>query len=342
MADENRPTTARDTTSYLIFGVPPRAAWFGIVEAQFLIRGTEAQRDKFALVTAVLPETSARRVAHILAAPGEECYDDLKTALLAAHQLTSYQKAERLFSAEALGERRPSELLSEMLELVHPGEERTRLFSMLFLRRLPPAVRLQLTEDDHEDVRALAEKADRCAASIHRHQQTASPIFSATTDNTPEVKEQEEFLVTAVGSGRGSRGAQGSQDAAASAPSSSSTQPSPPPLTPRISLQGRHLACAGRISVTATRPTAAAATAPGRETSCPGRCTRRPPGQTGFPKGSVIRRPLLSRYRRYSVHHPWPNFFWWPGADRRKRRHHRHWCRADFPAGLQRQQVPPS
>ena len=51
-----------------------------------------------------------------------------------------------------------------MLELVHPGEERTRLFSMLFLRRLPPAVRLQLTEDDHEDVRALVEKADRCAA----------------------------------------------------------------------------------------------------------------------------------------------------------------------------------
>ena len=184
------------------------AAWFGIVEAQFLIRGTEAQRDKFALVTAVLPETSARRVAHILAAPGEECYNDLKTALLAAHQLTSYQKAERLFSAEALGEHRPSELLSEMLELEHPGEERTRLFSMLFLRPLPPAVRLQLTEDDHEDMRALAEKADRCAASIHRHQQTASPIFSATTDNTPEVEEQEEFSVTAVGSGRGGRGAQ--------------------------------------------------------------------------------------------------------------------------------------
>ena len=74
------------------------AAWFGIVEAQFLIRGTETQRDKFALVTTVLPKASARRVAHILAAPGETCYDELKTALLAAHQL------------------------------VHPGEERTRLF----------------------------------------------------------------------------------------------------------------------------------------------------------------------------------------------------------------------
>lgn len=51
-----------------------------------------------------------------------------------------------------------------------PGEEKSHLFAMLFLRRLPAAVRLQLTEDDHQDVRALADKADRCAASLHRQQ----------------------------------------------------------------------------------------------------------------------------------------------------------------------------
>ena len=41
------------------------AAWFGVAEAQFLLRGTTSQRDRFALVAAVLPEASARRVAHI-------------------------------------------------------------------------------------------------------------------------------------------------------------------------------------------------------------------------------------------------------------------------------------
>ena len=210
MADEDAVIANHPPRFYKLpdFWSASPAAWFGVIEAQFQLRGTTAQRDKFALVTAVLPEASARHVAHILAAPTDTCYDELKTALLAAHQLTSFQKAERLFSAEQLGEWPPSELLTEMLELVHPGEERTRLFAMLFLRRLPPAVRLQLTEDDHEDVRALAEKADHCAASIHRHQQTASPIFSATTDNTPEVEEQEEFSVMAVGYGRGSCGAQ--------------------------------------------------------------------------------------------------------------------------------------
>ena len=69
------------------------AAWFGVVEAQFLLWGTDAQHEKFALVRAVLPEASTRRVTHILAAPGDTGYDELKTALLAAHQLTSFQKA---------------------------------------------------------------------------------------------------------------------------------------------------------------------------------------------------------------------------------------------------------
>ena len=61
---------------------------------------------------------------------------------MVAHQLTSYQKAEKLFSFEPLGDRRPPELLSEMLELVYPSEEWSRLFAMLFQCCLPAAVHL--------------------------------------------------------------------------------------------------------------------------------------------------------------------------------------------------------
>ena len=91
-------------------------------------------------------------MAHILAAPGDNSYDDLRATLLVAYQLTTYQKAKKLFSSEPLEDHRPSELLSEMLELIYPGEEQSRLFAMLFLGHLPAAVRLQLTEDNHEDV----------------------------------------------------------------------------------------------------------------------------------------------------------------------------------------------
>ena len=180
------------------------AAWFGVAESQFLLRGTASQRDRFPLVAAVLPEASARRVAHILAAPCDNSYDDLKAALLVAHQLTSYQKAKTLFSSEPLEDHRPSELLSEMLELVYPVEEQPCLFAMLFLHHLPAAVRLQLTEDDNEDVRALADKADRCATSIHCHQQLL-PVFAATADDWEDTAD---YLVTAVGSSWGGRFAQ--------------------------------------------------------------------------------------------------------------------------------------
>ena len=97
-----------------------------------------------------------------------------------------------------------------MLEIVHPGEERTRLFSMLFLRRLPAAVHLQLTEDDLEDVRALADKADSCAASIHRHQQPL-PVFAATAEDFEDSEEQSDFSVAAVGTFRGGRPSQRSR-----------------------------------------------------------------------------------------------------------------------------------
>jgi len=185
------------------FWVSSPAAWFGVAESQFGLRDVRSQRDRFALVTAVLPESSARRVAHILAAPGVTCYDDLKAALLSAHQLTAFQKAEQLFSSEPLGDRRPSELLSEMLELVHPGEESTRLFALLFLRRLPAAIRLLLTEDDHTDVRALAEKADRCAASLHRSQQLSVAAAVFQPDSDPEAAECDFATIAAAGFNRG-------------------------------------------------------------------------------------------------------------------------------------------
>ena len=126
-----------------------------------------------------------------------------------------------------------------MLELVYPGEERSRLFAMLFLHRLTPAVRLQFTEDDYEDVRALAEKADRCAASIHCHQQLI-PVFATTTGDCEDSEEQPDYPITAVGSyrfGRSSQWSRGGQNwpkggrgprTAAAPPSRSPASPSWP------------------------------------------------------------------------------------------------------------------
>ena len=53
-------------------------------------------------MASVLPEAYAPRVAHLLAAPTDDCYKQLKAALLSSHQLTKIQKAELLFNMDDL------------------------------------------------------------------------------------------------------------------------------------------------------------------------------------------------------------------------------------------------
>jgi hypothetical protein len=47
-----------------------------------------------------------------------------------------------------------------MLELCPRGHETSIFFTHLFLERLPAELRITLGEDDHQNVRALAKKAD--------------------------------------------------------------------------------------------------------------------------------------------------------------------------------------
>lgn len=56
---------------------------------------------------------------------------------------------------------------------------------------------MQLTEDNHEDLRALAEKADRCAASLHRQAAEAHSIAAATGLHSME-EEAEDVTVAAA------------------------------------------------------------------------------------------------------------------------------------------------
>jgi hypothetical protein len=57
-----------------------------------------------------------------------------------------------------------------MLELCPSGHEASPFFLFLFLQRLLSFLRIMLGEDDYEDIRAVAVKADKLWA-IHAHQQ---------------------------------------------------------------------------------------------------------------------------------------------------------------------------
>jgi hypothetical protein len=61
---------------------------------------------------------------------------------------------------EPLRGRKPSEMLASMLELCPRGRKTSIFFTHLFLERLPAKLRSTLGEDDHQNVKAQAKKAD--------------------------------------------------------------------------------------------------------------------------------------------------------------------------------------
>jgi hypothetical protein len=111
---------------------------FAQAECTFAVKRVVAQFDRYCHVVAALRHESIRLVADIVESePSETPYDDIKQQLVASHQLSDFQKAERLFQMPALGGRKPTELMAAMLETCPRGEEKTNLFACISFRGCP-------------------------------------------------------------------------------------------------------------------------------------------------------------------------------------------------------------
>jgi hypothetical protein len=130
------------------------------------------QQEMFDHVVNAWPKESLRTVLDLITDPPEDDpYQQLKDRLCQSHQLTKFQRVEKLHQLDSLGGRKPSEFLHEMAELCPTRHEDSPFFLFLFMQRLPKELRIVLGEvDDHEDIRAMAAKADKLW-SLHNHQQ---------------------------------------------------------------------------------------------------------------------------------------------------------------------------
>jgi hypothetical protein len=79
---------------------------------------------------------------------------------------------------EPLGGRRPSEMLTAMLELCPRGEESSTFFFFFFLQRLPREIRVLLADENPADLRAVADKANKLVAlhSPQSHDMAAAAV----------------------------------------------------------------------------------------------------------------------------------------------------------------------
>jgi hypothetical protein len=91
-------------------------------------RGVGDSFQKYCHVVAMLPHESLRLVPDLVESPAAaEQYETLKNRLLASHQLTRYQRAERLFAMPEQGSSKLSDLMVAMLE-VCPWAKRRQIY----------------------------------------------------------------------------------------------------------------------------------------------------------------------------------------------------------------------
>ena len=135
--------------------------WFAQAEAQFAIRNITSQETMYYHLVASLDTATANRALSILTSPPVvEQYNTLKTFLLSAFSLTDEERAMAILNMTNIGDKKPSELMDEMLALL--GDHKPCfLFKHIFLSQLPDTVRIPLASSTTQDYRTLAQEADR-------------------------------------------------------------------------------------------------------------------------------------------------------------------------------------
>ena len=89
-------------------------------------------------------------------------------------------------SLPALGSRKSTELLGEMMELCPEGQEANLFFCWAFTSRLPAWLHVQLAEEDYDQVRRLC-KADCLWAAHGVWQQQAIAAATPLPDDSSDV-----------------------------------------------------------------------------------------------------------------------------------------------------------
>ncbi|XP_064462765.1 uncharacterized protein LOC135373598 [Ornithodoros turicata] len=161
------------------------AVWFLQAEAQFNLAGITAQQTKFYHVISALTPSAANEVYDILASPSPSTpYDQLKKALLQRATLSSRSRLQQLLSTEELGDRRPSQLLRRMRQLLDDQSASVddALLRELFLQRLPQNVQMVLATAADMTLDQLATLAD---AVVEVANPAVAAVFPALPPSEP-------------------------------------------------------------------------------------------------------------------------------------------------------------
>jgi len=160
--------------------------WFARVELRYEVCGIVSEREKFAHAVNALTQDATRLVTDlILTPPADRPYTILKERLLLAHQLTPVQKAIRVMAMPTLGDRRPSQLLADMLEFCPAGQEDSPFFRGAYIQRLPAELQVLLDGAEDGDLKQLAAKADKIWVTRRPANYHVAAVAATAVDSNP-------------------------------------------------------------------------------------------------------------------------------------------------------------
>ncbi|XP_064462671.1 uncharacterized protein LOC135373388 [Ornithodoros turicata] len=139
------------------------AIWFAQADAQFHLAGVTAQTTRFYHVISALSPAAAEEVQDlIISPPTQNAYDQLKSALLKRTSASDHDRLRQLLSAQELGDRRPTQLLRRMKQLLGDDAPQAgdKFLRQLFMQRLPNNVQMVLAAAANLPIDELATLAD--------------------------------------------------------------------------------------------------------------------------------------------------------------------------------------
>ncbi|XP_046864656.1 uncharacterized protein LOC124459180 [Xenia sp. Carnegie-2017] len=137
--------------------------WFSRIDAQFTTRNITSQKTKYAYVVARDP------------------YDILRRELIHRTSTSEQQRLHQLLTGEELGDRKPSQLLRKMEQLLGSQTLPPSIMKQLFVQRLPTNVQAILAPtQDTLDLNNLAKLADKIREVNNIQQPTATLSTVAT------------------------------------------------------------------------------------------------------------------------------------------------------------------
>ena len=172
--------------------------WFAQVEAQFATRGITQQQTRYAYVVSSLqPEIALEVRDLLLQSPSDQPYDKLKEELIKRTSASEQRRLHQLLTAEELGDRKPTQLLRRMRQLLGDHTLEESILKQLFLQRLPTNTQLILAPtSDTVSVDQLAIVADKISEVTPSAGQISAvaPAKSTESADSCEVSELKKMI----------------------------------------------------------------------------------------------------------------------------------------------------